>query len=138
MHGFLRKPKRDLIAYVPLSVDPGNGTICGQVTSFSFFIIATPLEANFYADPVPINNAVTLYAEIIEPGSGGPEYQYSEDGGEPWFDFTPGEPTSMIRTSATVFEIQCRVLDRTGSVSIPLTTLIAIYDPDGGFVTGGG
>jgi len=104
-----------------------------------------------FAEPVQISNMVTVTATVDETDTGGLSIAtatYSLEGGPPvemqatdesydeitedvWVEFTaPSTPG--------IYEICVMGTDSSGNEGIPTCTFLAVYDPEGGFVTGGG
>jgi hypothetical protein len=85
---------------------------------------------------VPVNTVVTLSVDALDELSGIAKYEYRLDGGE-WQNMG-GMSTSITPTAAYVHEIEFRVTDKADNVSVSEKQLLVVFDPDGGFVTGGG
>jgi alpha-tubulin suppressor-like RCC1 family protein len=142
---------------VTTTVDLVEGTICGVVTSFSPFVVATPLDqegpqiTSVFADPnpAPIATMITLSATIDDSQTGGSDIawaEYSLDNGATWhsMDGTFDSPTTDVSVEIEAFsepqvvEILIRAADALGNEGNPASVLLAVYDPSAGFVTGGG
>jgi hypothetical protein len=112
-----------------------------------------PVILNFIANPnpVPINTPVTLTAFIDDQATGNSNIvsvQYSIDE-ITWTSMTPvdgsfDEPLEDVMVSLPIYpvpevvSITIRATDQAGHVVLSEPLLLAIYDPSGGFVTGGG
>jgi alpha-tubulin suppressor-like RCC1 family protein len=142
---------------VTTMVDLVEGTICGVVTSFSPFVVATPLDqegpqiTSVLADPnpAPIGTMITLAATIDDSQTGGSDIawaKYSLDNGVTWHDLTGTFDNPIVNVSAEidafdepqVVEILIRAADTFDNPSNTSSVLLAVYDPSAGFVTGGG
>jgi len=113
-----------------------------------------PVVSNLVAtpNPVAVNTAVTVTATAADTETGGTNIasaQVSIDGGTTWqpmsaadgtFDSTTENLTATVGpfSSATVIDLCVRATDAAGNTSAPSCILLAVYDPTGGFVTGGG
>jgi hypothetical protein len=99
-------------------------------------------------DPVPINNGITLTATIADPGtvvSGVASAQYNINGGpfsgmsgtfnQPSVNVTAAAPAF---TSTGVYTLCVKGTDVAGNSSSTTCIPLPVYDPTGGFVTGGG
>ena len=112
-----------------------------------------PLLSNVQVspDPVAINNSATLTANLDDSTTGGSNVasaEYNIDGGTfiPMsavaapFDSVSENVTASVApfTVAGLHTVCVRGRDVAGNVSAPECTLLVVYDPTGGFVTGGG
>ena len=108
-----------------------------------------PLVWGAIADPNPVanGNATTLTAVASDAGHGDSNIiagEYSTDGGATWRALAAIQPVVGLTLSQAlnpptgVHELCMRATDAAGNTSLPACTLLAAYDPDGGFVTGGG
>lgn len=102
-------------------------------------------------NPVPLNTAVTLTATIDDLGTGNSNIisvKYSIDGSA-GISMTPTDGafnsplenvtvTIPAYTLAGVHSISVNATDATGNYCLSDAILLAVYDPSGGFVTGGG
>jgi hypothetical protein len=101
-------------------------------------------------NPVAVGTTVRLEAQVEDQGCGDPAIQaahYSQDGG-PSILMVPSdggfdEPSELAFVELTfadaaVHELCVTAVDPTGNVSTPVCTLLAVYDPAAGFVTGAG
>jgi len=128
---------------------PAAGTPCspplddeGPVTSH---VMADP-------NPAPVGVAIALTATIDDTETGGSNIasaEYSLDGGANWepMDAADGAFDSPVEhviatigpfDEPTVIEILVRGTDAAGNTGEPEPVLVAVYDPEAGFVTGGG
>ncbi|MBL8291333.1 MAG: VCBS repeat-containing protein [Bryobacterales bacterium] len=94
-------------------------------------------------NPQAIGSPVTIAAQLADTGPSGLSYwQYTLDGGAPAntaiSGFSRGVSTPVSLPSAGVYEVCLVAADLAGNLSQPSCTLAVIYDPSGGFVTGGG
>jgi len=119
----------------------GTGDNEGPVTSG---VMATP-------NPAEVGTAVELTAHVDDGGTGGSTIrsaEYSIDGGA-WMpmnatDLAFDEPAEDVMASITapavagVYDVCVRGMDNAGNVGLAVCAMLAVYDPDGGFVTGGG
>jgi hypothetical protein len=101
-------------------------------------------------NPVAVGAEVILTATVDDTGRGDSNIdlaEYSSDGGD-WIQMNPVDafdsPTEDVTVTFTapassgVYDLCVRGTDVLGNVGNPECTLLVIYDPDGGFVTGGG
>jgi hypothetical protein len=106
--------------------------------------VATP-------NPVAVNNSITLAANVDDTGTGGSNIasaDYTIDGGTPVamaaqdsaFDEVSENVTAVIPAfaEAGVHNICVSGTDSASNMGEEDCTLLAVYDPAGGFVTGGG
>jgi hypothetical protein len=119
----------------------GVGDTEGPVTSA---VLASP-------NPAAVGSAVDLTAFIDDAATGGSTIgsaEYSIDGG-PWvpmnaadmaFDEVAEDVTASFTapTVPGIYELCARGTDNAGNVGMADCVMLAVYDPDGGFVTGGG
>jgi PKD repeat protein len=112
-----------------------------------------PAVVSMSANPNPalITTPITLLALLDDTGVDGSmvvSAEYSIDSG-PWvpmesvdgnFDEVVEEATAGIGSYATpdVLNIAFRATDALGNTGSPVSILLAVYDPNAGFVTGGG
>jgi sugar lactone lactonase YvrE len=112
-----------------------------------------PLISNLQAAPNPaaVGTSIIASAKASDSTTGSSTIgsaEYRIDGGsfslatpmDSGFDEVEEDVIAFISpfSSAGVHEICYRATDAVGNVSSPTCLLIAIYDPNGGFVTGGG
>ncbi len=104
-----------------------------------------PTLSNLTATPNPaaVNTLVTFSAAVEDTLSGLAQvvYEYSLDGGSTWTPLTAtSAPWSVSITfdAAHVVLVRAHAVDKAGNVSGEDAILLAVYDPSGGFVTGGG
>ena len=130
----------------------GNGNTGSTSTDNTVtYETSGPITSNVVVNPTPLNTAGTLTANVSDVTTGGSNIasaQYSIDGGS-WLPMTAQDgafdsPTENVRAtlpaSATtgVFEICVNGTDAAGNTGNTECALYAVYDPQGGFVTGGG
>lgn len=113
-----------------------------------------PLTSNVVVSPNPVGvniSAITITANVDDTTTGGSDIasaEYRIDNGS-WlqmtaqdlsFNFVIENVTANIGpfTAADVKEVCVRGKDAAGNTGPESCTLLAIYDPSGGFVTGGG
>jgi hypothetical protein len=114
---------------------------------------AAPVVSDVAVDPspAPVGVPIDLGAAGSDIDTGGSvitSARYSVDGGTPVamsaadgaFDSAEEMLTATIAAIAVpgVYEVCVVAEDAAGNVSEPNCTLLPVYDPDGGFVTGGG
>jgi len=132
-------PARD---YLPLASPFGGGADNEAPTILN--ITVEPALAT-------VGSEVTLSAILDDTGSGGSDINYAECGydGEEWITMDPEDgswdsPTESAfcnlsaPESAGVYNLCVRASDSFDNMSDSECTLLVVYDPDGGFVTGGG
>jgi hypothetical protein len=122
--------------------DPDNEapSILNIMTESSLVTVGS--EASLYAtvDDSASGNSVILSAEcslFYENGGANTYLMYPEDGS--WD--TPTEDVSCdlsVPLSAGVYDLCVSGTDTSDNMSEPECTLLVVYDPEGGFVTGGG
>jgi len=106
--------------------------------------VASDLE--FDRTPLAINAPVTVKALLKDQLSGVAAAEYSFDAGQTWKpvsgSFNQSSATMTVTTpeftAAGVYNVCVRGIDTAGNVSAPECGLLPVYDPKGGFVTGGG
>jgi hypothetical protein len=96
-------------------------------------------------NPASVNTTTTLAATFTDAGGSGLALaQYTLDGGAAqWMGTLSGDSGSLAIPiaafpTAGVHNLCVRAQDMAGNVSDYSCTLLAVYDPAGGFVTGGG
>ena len=115
---------------------------------------AGPLTTNVLAslNPAAINSSVTVTANVDDTTTGGSiitSAEYSLDNGATWslmtasdgaFNDASEDVTVNFMASATpgVYDLCVRGTDAAGNVGVKECTMFVVYDPSGGFVTGGG
>jgi len=105
-----------------------------------------PSLSNLMANPNPaaVKTAVTLSATVGDALSGvaAVVYEYSLDGGGTWMPaIATSSPWSVVIgpfAEAHVIMVRAHSEDAAGNWSSEDAILLAVYDPSGGFVTGGG
>jgi CSLREA domain-containing protein len=131
-----------------------QGASC-DIGAFELVLDATPpVVTNVLADPnpAPVNTAITVRANVDDSSTGNSniaDAEYSLNGGA-WTDMAPSDssfdsPTEDVEATlsgfseAGVHEVCVRGTDAAGNTSLGEDcTLLAVYDPAGAFVTGGG
>ena len=113
-----------------------------------------PITSNVVANPSPVavNTAVTITANVDDTTTGGSDIassEYSLDGGATWLPMNPADGTydEVVEDvtvtlpgwpEANLFTLCVRGTDVKGNVGDAECTFLPVYDPSGGFVTGGG
>jgi hypothetical protein len=112
-----------------------------------------PITSNVQASPSPvaIDTATTLTANVDDTATGGSDIasaEYTIDGGPPnpmdavdgAFDEVAEDVTASVAPFAEtgVYSLCVRGTDVSGNEGDPACVLLPVYDPTGGFVTGGG
>ncbi len=85
---------------------------------------------------VPVGTVVTFSVDAFDELAGLAKIEYRMDGGN-WFVMVGGV-ASFTPEAAYVHEIEFRVTDKADNVTMSDKQLLVVFDPDGGFVTGGG
>lgn len=135
--------------------DGDNGTASGSAYVYS--VISdddeAPVATNVlsYLNPAPINTPITLIASVDDSTTGDSEIVsvfYSVDGGtanamtasDGIFDSSIEQVEATLSgfSSAGIYELCVRGTDAAGNTSDPVCTLLAVYDPNAGFITGSG
>ena len=127
-----------------------------RAATFEFVVVTDsvgPVTSNVVAtpNPVAINTAATLTANVDDTTTGGSSItsaEYTIDGGSPISmsasDGGFGEVVEDVTAPVTSFSttgvrsLCVRGTDAPGNVGAFACTLLPVYDPTGGFVTGGG
>jgi hypothetical protein len=126
----------------------------GSVATVNFEPVLTPpIVSNVLINPSPaaVNTATTLTADVSDVTTGGSNIasaQYSLNGGT-WtamaasdgaFDEPSEGVSAVVTTPATpaIYNLCVRGTDALGSTSTEVCTTLVVYDPNAGFVTGGG
>lgn len=136
--------------------DIDRNIICGQVDSFSYFVVgydnSGPIVSNIVgiSDPVKINTDIILNAPIDDTTNGSSNIksaEYSIDGAS-WksmsatdglFDEPAEEVTATVSIPEPgVYDLCIRGIDVVDNTGQEKCNLLVVYDPSGGFVTGGG
>ncbi|MEN8131781.1 MAG: FG-GAP repeat protein [Pseudomonadota bacterium] len=135
--------------------DDDNGTASGSAYVYSVFSTddEAPVTANVLSNPnpAPINTPVTLFARVDDSTTGGTEVIsvfYTVDGGtanvmtasDGGFDSSieQAEATLAGFSSAGIYKLCVSGMDAAGNTSDQVCTLLAVYDPNAGFITGSG
>jgi hypothetical protein len=116
--------------------------------------IEAPVTTNTTAvpNPVAVGSNVDLTANVDDTNTGGSNIasaEYSLDGGSTWSpmsatDGTFDEVSEDVEASfnapaeAGIYDFCVRGTDDPGNVGDPECIMLVVYDPTGGFVTGGG
>jgi probable HAF family extracellular repeat protein len=144
---------------VTTSLNTETNTICGQTTSFSPFLVA---EANreptigavsLPIDPQQVGSSVTIAADFTDadvgdPHSGSGTVIHWGDGTtssgaqlsvtEPGIG-TPGRVSGAhVYSTPGVYTVTVNIGDGVGGSATAVAQYVVVYDPTGGFVTGGG
>jgi hypothetical protein len=113
-----------------------------------------PVTSGVAASPNPVaaNNGATVAASVDDTGTGGSNIasaEYSLDGGTTWFamavqdgafDEVSEDVTASFGAPGTagIYDLCVRGTDAATNIGDPECIMLVVYDPDGGFVTGGG
>jgi Tol biopolymer transport system component len=106
-----------------------------------------PAVTGINADPSPVGvdptthqATTTLTATIADGLSGVASAEYRVGTSEAWLPLTGGTGTysASLTLPVGVYDVYARGIDLAGNTSAEASTLVVAYDPDGGFVTGGG
>lgn len=92
-------------------------------------------------NPLVVGSSTVLSAEIFDATSGVDAAEYSIDGGPAQLMTLSGSTaTETIGADLTagVYQVDVRAQDVAGNWSNPASVILVVYDPSGGFVTGGG
>jgi hypothetical protein len=134
--------------------DDDKGMNSGSAYVFGFLDVQPPEVTNVLANPIsaPANTTITVSANIDDSSAGNSvitSAEYSLDGGD-WIAMTASdggfdspiedvEATTSSFSEVGVHELCVRGTDASGiSSSGDDCMLFVVYDPDAGFVTGGG
>jgi len=141
------------------NVNPGTATAsasylgsanynpCDDSASFEILHQTAPVVTSMMLTPSPVAVGAdsTLEATVSDGGSEIDLVRYSTDGGSTWTDingFTPAPTVSVTgilsNLPAGVHEVCLVGTDAAGTTSEPRCVFLVVYDPNGGFVTGGG
>ena len=141
-------------AMIGAHLDDDNGTNSGS--AYVFALVADdegPITSNVVAtpNPVAVNNPVTLSAKVDDSITGGSNIaaaDYTIDAGTPiamaaqdgTFDEVSKDVTAVVPAfaEANVHQLCVSGKDTAGNTGEEDCTLLAVYDPSAGFVTGGG
>lgn len=94
-----------------------------------------PVVSNVVANPVAISTQPTIAADISDgTGTGVKSVEYRIDGGI----WTPISTAIPLFSSTGLHTIEVRGVDYALNTGDIVSTLLAVYDPSAGFVTGGG
>jgi PKD repeat protein len=124
--------------------DTSLNKVCGTVTSFSPFAAGLTLNSApsnvvvaSLAEPQQAGTSITAFASFDDPDQGD-THTFTWD----WGDGSALEvgAQSAVHAYATpgVYTITVTVADAAGASAEGTSQFVVIYDPDGGFVTGGG
>jgi len=130
------------------TMDPTNHIICASVTSLSPFAIFEPENPIVQAitapiDPVQVGTTIAATATFTDPSENDTHTAIWD-----WGDGTTSPGTvdqiadtvsgSHTYTTAGVYTVTLTVTDNDGDSGQSIFQFIVVYDPEGGFVTGGG
>lgn len=131
--------------------NPGNGSIVIRDLEVTGHPSDTPVTTNVVANPNPVAiNQSVLVSAVVESKTDVPVgfADYSLDGGATWSTLgTPWLPndgilevSGSITAPATpgIYDLCVRGIDNYWNWGEPACIMLVVYDPDGGFVTGGG
>lgn len=136
----------DLTALASVSDLAGNATSATSAPPVS--IDSTPPtagEPTLSENPLPLDAAATMSVAVADELSGVDAAEFfvdsdpREGAGTPMM-VSAGVATADVGVALTpgVYSVFVRSLDRAGNWSAPSSTMLVVYDPSGGFVTGGG
>lgn len=115
----------------------------GTITLDSSAPITTSI--NITPNPIPVNATSTLTANFTDAGGSGLNTAYyTVDGGTPIFfaslNGSAAQATLNLApfTNAGIHTFCARAQDNAGNIGAYQCAMLAVYDPAGGFVTGGG
>ncbi len=106
-----------------------------------------PAAANVAASPNPValNTAFTLSANLSDTGGSNlASAEYSINGGAPTALGTSSGPAATVLgvvpglSTSAVYYVCVHALDKAGNVGVDECIFLPVYNPAGGFVTGGG
>lgn len=128
--------------------DTVNNIVCGTATDFSLFVILMPLNqspeilsVSAPIAPVQLGQTVTATVTFSDPNAG--------DIHNALFDWGDGTTTALPAAPPTVsafhnyaspgvYTLTLTITDDNGESDTAIFQYVVIYDPNGGFVTGGG
>ena len=122
-------------------------TIYARVSSLSPFVLATvpnPLvqATSVPSDPVAVSTTVSVQGSFTDPGTHTAVWSWNDGTTSAGVvSETAGHGTvtgSHIYTAAGVYRVILMVTDSGGSSGQRVSAFLVVYDPAGGFVTGGG
>ena len=134
---------------VTYDVTDSSGNAAAQVVRAVNVVDTTPPVTSLTAadpNPVAVDIPVVLTA-FVEDNYLVVSAEYSVDGGSTWTPMDPiDQPAPSASVSATVpgfssagiYWVSVRAVDTSGNTGEPETIFLAVFDPDEGFVTGGG
>lgn len=126
-----------------------------NATEHDVIVTVTPLDTiapeavsvEIRPNPVAVNTPVELTVQSTDADSVVSGVEYSLDEGVSWIAFDDiAVPSASVTVSTAlglfdapgVWPISVRVFDTGGNVSEVESTFLSVFDPSGGFVTGGG
>ena len=133
----------------PSGYTSANYAITFKPGTFTIVDESKPIVTNTLANPVPINVAGTVTANVSDETTGHSNIksaEYSIDGGT-WVAMAGSFNTTfkidvtgtLPKFTDTGVHVLCvRGTDAANNTSVPECVLLAVYDPNAGFVTGGG
>jgi hypothetical protein len=123
------------------------GNVSAPATASGIQIDKTPpvTNTNVTPNPVQINSGATLSAAITDSLSGVASADYNIDGGA-FISLTGAFGGTSVNVSVAIapfstpglHDLCVRGTDVAGNVGTPNCVVLAVFDPNGGFVTGGG
>jgi hypothetical protein len=132
---------------ITTSVNTTTRIVCGTATSFFPFALGVdsvdPVVTDVVAtpNPVAVGNIVTLTATATDNVAVTHAYYTIDDGAPVSFLFTPGQQVTLSASisglAVGVYELRVTAVDAAENFSDGFAQL-AVYDPNAGFVTGGG
>jgi hypothetical protein len=131
---------------ITTGVDTENNVIYGVTEHFSFFVVVynVPPEIGFIdapLDPVQVNTTVEAFADFLDPDATDThtaDWDWG-DGSTSEGTVGPGTVTgSHVYTTAGVYTVVLTITDNAGDLGEAAFEYVVIYNPDAGFVTGGG
>ena len=122
---------------------PARLSHAGVLTAAPYNISAgKPVISEITAKPstVPVNTGFTISVVVTQAGSGIASVQYSIDGGasSPLTYSAAAWSAAAPPLALGVHKVCAIAVDQALNQSDPLCFLVPVYDPSGGFVTGGG
>jgi hypothetical protein len=128
---------------VTITADDGNGGTAQTTFNLTVNNVAPSVGAiSASVDPQPVGTAVNASASFSDPGTGDIHTATWDWGDGNTSAGTVGSgtvgPDSHAYTTPGVYTVQLTVTDDDGGVGQSIYQYVVVYDPAGGFVTGGG